>query len=303
MNGTWIITGSSGQLGGHVLRAVLDAGISPERVVALNGRAAGGCPPGVREAQVDLATFDVAGELARNVRPLTIIHTAAVTAVGDAFRDPDYARQINVAVTERLADVADRMVFTSTDMVFDGEQAPYAESADPRPLSVYGQTKRAAELRLLARPHCLVVRLPLMYGFPVTPRPTTFVQQVAALRNRRPLKLFTDEFRTPVWLVDAARALVGLAASDRTGLLHVAGPERLSRLQLVQRAAALLGLEEPLVEAVSRLSVAAAEPRPADLSLDDRVFRAAFPELACGPPRSEVFAGAAVSDTLSGTDG
>ena len=168
-------------------------------------------------------------------------------------------------------------------MVFAGNAAPYRETDPGKPVSHYGRTKLAAERLLLERDNTLVVRLPLMYGLPVTSRPSTFAAQIAALRRGTSLRLFTDEHRTPIWLADAAKAVLGLARSERTGLLHVAGPERLSRYELVARFARLLGIEDPPLEPVSRLSIAAAEPRPADLSLDDSIFRREFPALAPGP--------------------
>jgi dTDP-4-dehydrorhamnose reductase len=150
-------------------------------------------------------------------------------------------------------------------------------------LSHYGKTKAEAERLVLEFPRTLVVRLPLMYGFPKIPRQTTFEQQVAALAARTPLRLFSDEYRTPVALRDAARALLALAGSEMTGIIHVAGPERLSRFEMGQRFAAALGIEDPNLVSVSRLSIDAAEARPADLSLDGSRFNECFPRLAPGP--------------------
>ena len=105
----------------------------------------------------------------------------------------------------------------------------------------------------------------------------------------RPLRLFTDEFRTPIWLADAAIALIALARSDQTGIIHVAGPKRLSRYEMVEQVARLLNIPEPQLVPTSRLSTDAPEPRPADLSLDGSRFVTLFPNLAPGPIRAEVF--------------
>lgn len=289
----WLVTGASGQLGGHLLR-LLDGDARVARVLALAGRNAS--PPTQAEtARIDLRDQDALIAAVRAFAPHFVVHAGAMTAVGDAFKNPDDALRVNAAATEALADAAAacgaRLVFTSTDMVFDGCLAPYSEDSPPSPTSVYGRSKVAAE-RMLARfPRALAVRIPLMYGHPCTPRPTTFVQQLTALSANAPLNLFVDEYRTPVWVVDAARALIGLArsglcdaprrpATGFDGLIHVAGPERLSRLEMIQRAARLLGLPTASIRGVSRLSISASEPRPADLSLWSRCFGRVFPDLA-----------------------
>jgi len=132
-----------------------------------------------------------------------------------------------------------------------------------------------------------------MYGLPASPRETTFASQVRALRAGEPLRLFTDEFRTPISLRDAANALVGLCRTDLTGLIHVAGPERLSRYELVERCAVVMKIESPHLEPISRLSIDSPEPRPADLSLDAARFVRDHPKLAPGPILVESITGQA----------
>lgn len=300
---SWLITGASGQLGGHLLRRLAAEDPQP-RILALAGQ--GSVLPGVAAARIDLRNRDELKRTALEFRPTHILHVGALTSVTDAYQRPYDARRINTEATGVLvcaaAECAARLVFVSTDMVFDGRQAPYSEIAPTDPPSEYGRSKAAAE-RLLARcERALVVRVPLMYGFPCTPRPSTFVQQITALRERQPLRLFTDEYRSPVWVADAARALIALARSGlcdgprrpragHDGIIHVAGPERLSRYEMGVRFARLLGIPDPVLEPVSRLSFDAAEPRPADLSLSAERFARLFPELTPGPIRAAVFAG------------
>ena len=108
-------------------------------------------------------------------------------------------------------------------------------------------------------------------------RPVFFDEQVAALRQGKTITLFEDEWRTPLSLATAARALLALVPADVRGLLHIGGPERLSRLEMGQRLAAYLGVDPARILAASRESMKAAEPRPRDLSLDSSRWRALFP--------------------------
>jgi dTDP-4-dehydrorhamnose reductase len=200
--------------------------------------------------------------------------------VDAAWKAPEAALQTNVGVTAELAHLAtetdSRLVFLSTDLVFDGAAAPYSEEAITAPLSVYGRTKAEAEKAVLTCPKGLVIRPALMYGLPAVNRPTTFQAQLQALRTHQPLKLFEDEFRTPIWLDDAANACIDAAQSDLTGILNVAGPERLSRLEMGQAMARAMGIAGENITAIRQCDLATAEPRPADVSLDCRLFARLF---------------------------
>ncbi len=287
----WFVTGATGQLGSHVIHALQKYGIA-DNILAVNRN--GDAPNSdTATAAVDLQDTDALRACAVNWQPTHFIHLGGMTSVGEAHQHPDAASRVNVDATKALADVAAefgaRFVFSSTDMVFDGRAAPYREDAATCPLSHYGRTKAAAEEALLRYEHALVVRLPLMYGFPRMPRITTFTEQITALRDGRPLRLFHDEYRTPIWLADAANAIIALAQSDSTGLIHVAGPERLSRYEMAARFADLLDIHEPDLEQVSRLSINSPESRPADLSLDSSLFASQFPNDIPGSIRAEVF--------------
>lgn len=271
-----LITGASGQLGSYLLRALRTRDAS---VIAWSGSRRGTLF-GYPLQPVDLRDADTVTAAFRTARPDIIIHTAALSAVGDCHRDPETARAINVQGTVRLAEHAAatgaRLVYVSTDLVFDGESAPYHENDVPAPLSVYGRSKAEAEESLHSLPRIAVVRVSLLYGPSVTDRPTLLDRQRQALAAGEPLTLFNDEWRTPLDLPTAAHALLAIAGSDHTGILHLGGPKRLSRQELGERLARVLGRSARIV-AVSRNSGGQPEPRPRDVSLDSTRWRALFP--------------------------
>lgn len=293
MTERWLVTGASGQLGGHVVAALLANG-APKKILALRGRGDINAA-GAEVAQVDLRDEAAVRATVRAFRPSHLLHVGALSAVGDCFTRPDDAQRINVDATRALADEAENagavFVYTSTDMVFAGDAAPYREDSPVRPLSVYGKSKAAGEDAVRGHRDALIVRIPLMYGFSKTQRPTTFANQIAALRAGQPLKLFVDEYRTPLWLADAAKALIGLARARSCGLIHVTGPERLSRFDIIYHCMNLLGIKNAQLVGISRRDIDAPEPRPEDLSLDGSAFAREFPHLAPGPLRSAVFEG------------
>jgi dTDP-4-dehydrorhamnose reductase len=276
--GRLLLTGAGGQLGAYLLRELRGAA----GVTAWTG-SRGGERFGFPLRCVDLADRDAVAAAFRKARPDVVIHAGAWAKVADCCRDPATAHRVNVGGTallaELCADSGARLVLVSTDLVFDGEHAPYREDDPPAPLSVYGRTKAAAEEAVRGMPRGVVARLSLLYGPSLAGRPSFFDEQAAALREGRSVTLFADEWRTPLDLATAAAALTTLAMSDVTGLLHIGGPERLSRLEMGRRLARFLGVNDGNFVAVGRNDVPAAEPRPWDTSLDSSRWRGLFPAL------------------------
>jgi dTDP-4-dehydrorhamnose reductase len=275
-----LVTGASGQLGGYVLRELIGRG---SEVVAWSGSRSGQVGS-VPLRPVDLANGDRVAAAFREARPTVVLHAAAVASVADCFRDQPRAWQVNARGTALLAELAAhagaRLVFVSTDLVFDGERGRYTESDAPAPLSIYGRTKAAAERAALDIPNSVVVRVSLLYGPSLVGRPSFFDQQLAALREHRPVALFADEWRTPLDLATAARSLVEIARANYVGTLHVGGPERMSRLEMGQRIARCLNLDASVIVPSTRIAAPPAEPRPRDTSLDSSRWRELFGSMA-----------------------
>jgi dTDP-4-dehydrorhamnose reductase len=237
---------------------------------------------GITARPVDLTDTAGLSEALNEARPDAVIHAAAMAAVADCARDPGAADAVNAGGTRTLAEACDaagvRLVYVSTDLVFDGEAAPYTECVVPGPLSVYGRTKVAGERAVLPFARHAVVRVSWMYGPSRIGRPNFFDNQVAALRNGEPVALFQDEWRTPLAFTTAARALTAVSSSDVDGILHVGGPERMSRLEIGRRLAAHLGIRDNRIESVGRTATPG-EARPRDVSLDSARWRTLFPKL------------------------
>ena len=271
-----LVTGAGGGLGAYVVDALAAEGAD------FLGWARS---PGEVRAGVALEAVDLEGEgidaRLDGANPDVVLHLAAVSAAEAVRLDPARGHRVNVEATRRIADWCDRrgrrLVFTSTDLVFDGSR-PWNREDDPaEPVLAYGRTKRAAEPFVLAVPRGLVARVSLLFGFSRNGRDAYFDRTVAALRRGEPQTLFEDEYRTPLDLGTAARILIALAWSDASGILHVAGRERMSRHDLIRRAAVALGLDPGLVRANRRADVRLPEPRPADVSLDTSHLAAMLP--------------------------
>lgn len=179
------------------------------------------------------------------------------------------ARKLNVEVTRVLAELAAdvSLVLFSTDLVFDGRRGHYTESDRPNPLSVYAETKLAAERVVAQHPRHLIIRTSLNGGTsPTGDRGFNEEMRRACLAGRT-LRLFKDEYRSPIAAVETARAVWQLIAAGATGIYHVAGSERLSRWRIGELLAARWPELHPKIEPASLKEYQGA-PRPPDTSLN-----------------------------------
>lgn len=218
-----LITGGSSYLGQHLVPQALRQAESAKDVIytyysrdplALdNGR------------QLDLRDGSAVAELVDDVRPATIIHTAGSNRPAETMEA--VIRQGTTWISEAAAYHKARLIHISTDVVFDGQRAPYRESDPPSPLHAYGRAKADAESTVQWNPDHVIVRTSLIYGLEKMDRGTAWM--VEALQSGRPVTLFTNQIRNPIWAEALSEALLELAANEYKGILHVAGSQRLSR--------------------------------------------------------------------------
>jgi dTDP-4-dehydrorhamnose reductase len=180
---------------------------------------------------VDLAEFDITDETAvrrafEAERPAAVIHCAAWTDVDGAEAAPAAARAVNATAAGHVARAATAVgatfVHLSTDYVFDGSKPePYIESDEPRPLSVYGQTKLEGEREVAAAaPGAVIVRSAWLFGTAGKSFPATMLRLGA---ERDEVTVVTDQIGCPTFTGHLAEALVQLAEGRAPGIHHVAG--------------------------------------------------------------------------------
>ncbi|WP_169972839.1 SDR family oxidoreductase [Tautonia rosea] len=276
-----VVTGASGQLGAYVLDRL---GPSAHEVIGWS-RSSPGHRAGFPIEPVDLLDLDAISQAIERDQPDAILHLAAISSVDQAFRDPETAFAVNATATGFIAARADvvgcRVVFASTDMVFDGVRGWREEDDEVEPRSTYGVSKKEGERQLfLPYPSLMnnaVVRLSLLYGPSRIGKPTTLDRVFDGLRAGHRQDFFVDEFRTPLDYATAAEALVRMAEErEHSGVFHLGGIERLTRFEMIGRLALHEGLPVDLIGQNRQDDVPASEPRPRDLSLDSSKIETAL---------------------------
>lgn len=262
-----LITGASGFLGWNLCQAAAAdwqvVGTSFSHPIELAGAII---------HKIDLRDTSDLKTLFDQIQPDAVIHTAAAKDPNTCQTHPTESHQINVDVSVNLAGLcADReipFVFTSTDMVFDGNGAPYSETSPVSPIHTYGEQKVLAEEQVLARyPRATICRLPLMFG-DAGPVAQSFLQPlIAQLQSGATVNLFTDEYRTPISGQVAAHGLL-LALESDGGIIHLGGSQRISRFEFGRLVVEIFGLNSANINACLQRDVKMAAPRPPDLSLD-----------------------------------
>jgi dTDP-4-dehydrorhamnose reductase len=259
-----VVTGSSGLLGRSLMSALKDdyevVGIDRCVLEGQNGLA------------IDITHRERILESIVTVAPNVVVHTAAETNVDRCETQRDVARRINVEGTANIAHacvrVRAKLIFVSTDYVFDGDKGNYAETDEPNPINFYGLTKLEAER--IAASICsdfLMVRTSVLYG--CHPTKLNFATWILkGLRESQTMKVVNDHINSPTFagnLADAIRRAIELRSQ---GTLHIAGSQRISRFDFARRIAIQFDLDESLLLPVKMKDLDWIARRPRDSSLN-----------------------------------
>ena len=200
-------------------------------------------------------TPDIAFELIATTQPKVMYICGAKTWVDGCESDEAAALIVNAEAPRLLARIAHhqeiKVVYFSTDYVFDGQGGPYGEDAATAPLNVYGKTKLQGEERVLAsNPNALIIRTTIIYG-PDALGKNFVCQLVNALKNGQRFTCSTDQISTPTYNGDLADMVVQLVEKECSGIYNCVGTEILSRYDFAVKVAQYLRLDETLIDPIT----------------------------------------------------
>ena len=201
-----------------------------------------------------------------------------MTSVDGCERNPALARAIHVDGTRNLVQACERigcgLVNLSTNYVFDGEKGPYAEGDEAQPVNVYGQTKLESEAILLnALCPGIVVRTAVLYGFHPSCRPNFVTWSILSLARREAIRVVIDEWTNPTFVDELAAFILQLCRTDFRGVVHFGGADFLTRLEMVERICAVMGLDFSLVSSTTSAEFGQLAQRPLRAGLTTALAR------------------------------
>jgi len=251
-----LVTGASGLVGGQLFAASSEyaetygtyLGQKKEKLIKL-----------------DITDAETVFSAIMKLRPDVIIHTAALTNVDYCETDRKMAWKVNVEGTKNIANVAKavgaKLVYISTDYVFDGKYGPYSEDDAPSPINYYGTTKLEAEKITAAIDKWIIVRSTWIYD--ISSDPKNFVRRlIDILSQNREMKVPKDQIANPTLARYLASSIVELIRKDFNGTINIAGSTRLSKYDFAKKAAERFHLDASLIVPVTSEELAQPALRP-----------------------------------------
>ncbi len=262
-----LLTGSNGLLGQKLVYRL--AGNASHRLMATSrGENRLRKTEGYQYRSLDITQAPDWERVVGDFRPDVIIHTAAMTHVDRCHENPAACEEQNVKALELLIAACQpyqtRIVYLSTDFVFDGKAGPYRESDQPYPLSIYGSSKlKGEELLQQSGLPVAILRTILVYGVAEElSRSNIVLWAKGALQKGAPIQVVDDQYRSPTLAEDLAEACVLAAEKKATGVFHVSGPRTFSIFELVEQIADFWKLDKDLLKRVSSETLNQPAKRP-----------------------------------------
>lgn len=271
-----LVIGGGGQLGAKVVKQAKEAHSLYATYMTRE-------PPleDARTFQVDKSDREAVQGLIKRLDPDAVIDTAAIHNVDYCETNREEAYRVNVEGTRNIAEVCGslgaKMVFVSTDYVFDGRKGLYKETDPANPVNYYGQSKLEGEKAILeACENHFIARTSVIYSWvsastlqSSSGKPLNFAMWLTQkLGKGESVNIVTDQYSSPTLADSLAETLIEICEQDTKGLYHVAGKTRLNRYDFTIKLAKTMGYDQSLVNPIDSSNLKQIAERPMDSSLD-----------------------------------
>ncbi|HEX5024774.1 MAG TPA: SDR family oxidoreductase [Agriterribacter sp.] len=251
-----LITGANGLLGQYAVKRLAAAG---HRIIA-TGRGSCRLLPG-DERVVEYFSMDITGrdeviKSVSDISPEIIVHAAAMAQPDACELDKEACHATNTLATQYFCEAAERvrakLIYISTDFVFSGDDGPYRETDATGPVNYYGSSKLTAEqIVQQSKTQWCIIRTVLVYGNILSGTRSNVVTWVKDnLENGKPIKVVSDQLRTPTYVDDLAKSIELAIEKNARGIYHISGREVLTPYEMAIQVADYFGLDKSLMEKV-----------------------------------------------------
>jgi len=263
-----LITGASGLYGSKLTQLALDRGfeVYPSDIQSR---------PDGNEFKLDVSDKTQVDDVFQNIKPDVVIHAASLTDVDKCEFNKALSWQVTVDGTKHIVNAAREtesfLIYISTDYVFSGEKGHYVESDSPEPVNYYGLTKLLAEeiVQTLPETDFCIARPSVIYGAtPAAGKVNFALWLIHSLRRGDHIKVVTDQWNTPTLNTSLAEMTLEVAERRVSGIYHLCGATRVSRIEFARQIAAAFDLDKSLIGKTSSEHFNWPAKRPEDSSLD-----------------------------------
>ena len=257
-----LVTGVKGQLGFDICRELAERGYTDVL--------------GIDKDDLDITNEVAVKEFVKNYNPDVIMHNAAWTAVDVAEDNQEACYSVNVLGTRYLAESAEevgaKIVYISTDYVFNGEGEEYFEVDSPKqPLSVYGMTKYQGELEVKRCSKHFIVRISWVFGI----NGKNFVKTMLTLaETKTELNVVADQIGSPTYTYDLSKLLCDMIETEKYGEYHATNEGICSWCDFAKKIFEIAG-KDMKVNAVTSAEYPAKAHRPSNSRLSKKSLDAA----------------------------
>lgn len=211
-------------------------------------------------------------ELITKIKPDVVIDTHSITNVDYCELHPEEAWNINVNGTKNVVEACKilgcKLVFISTDYVFDGKKTIYTEKDKPHPINLYGRTKYICEkiIESFDIEH-LIIRTSVLYGVGGSGKEPFPIWVIKNLKEKKEIKVVIDQFNNPTYAGNLANIIYLLLRKKKKGLFHVVGKDNISRYEFAIKIAEIFNLDKNLIIPITSAQLPQAASRPKKLNL------------------------------------
>lgn len=262
-----LITGANGFVGYYVTKLLLEK----EYEVIATGRGECRLPFGSNKHfsyhEMDFTNEVSVKQVFEKTQPEYIIHSGAISKPDECEINKEKAWSINVQGTINLLaaseDIQSFFLFVSTDFVFDGERGMYSEDDAPLPVNYYGETKLAAEKKVMAYSGLWsIVRTVLVYGKPLTGRDNLLTIVKSKLEKGEEYNVVSDQLRTPTYVEDLAQGILSVVEKKAEGVFHISGEGVTTPYEMACKTALMHGYDVSLIKEVTAENFSQPAKRP-----------------------------------------
>jgi dTDP-4-dehydrorhamnose reductase len=238
-----LVTGASGLLGAVVAECFSSSGHSVMGTYNLHALAG--------LARLEIRDRCQVMSTVRTFHPDLIVHAAAMPNVDLCEVERGSCYEVNIVGTQHIIESANifkaKLVFFSSDYIFDGKSGPYSEESAPNPINFYGACKLEAEDRIRKQLRdFVIIRTTVVYGWERQGK-NFVLSTIAKLKRGEEVRVPIDQVGTPTYANNIAEALVDLVRGRQIGVFNVVGPELMDRYTFAKLVAETFGLSEALL--------------------------------------------------------